>query len=195
MIINFDLNKLIQYKLSFEAWFILYCLNENNEKNLIEYVRSCRKIPTEIFYELEEKQLLFINKHLVVEGKISFSALKITVEGKDLFRIQDFDVLFKELRESYPEKVGVKPDIRRLHGDLRSCRELYKKLIKDDIKMHDLICKCAKLYYIEKKKSNSDLYMQNLVTWLRQENYKQYIEEAANLTLNLIEEGGQSEDI
>jgi len=55
--------------------------------------------------------------------------------------------------------------------------------------MHETLCGCAKAYHEEKRRSSSESYMQNLASWLHQENYKQYIEET------MIEEGGHSEDI
>ena len=49
-----NLEKLVQYKVGLEAYFVLYCLNENKEKELITYAQNCRKIPTSTFEELEK---------------------------------------------------------------------------------------------------------------------------------------------
>lgn len=190
--INFD--KLIHNKLSFESWFIMYCLYNKNDKSLIDYVNNCRKIPTEMFNLLEQQELITINRQLQKDNIIGYSMLNITNKGKSLFDIIDFDRMFNELKECYPKEVGDKLNKRRLHTDLKRCKVLYKKIINDDLELHNTICKAAKLYHQEKLKTNSEIYMQQLPTWLHQENYNQYLEEA-RLSNNIEIEGGQSEDI
>jgi hypothetical protein len=180
MELQIKLDKLIQYELSFEAWFILYCLFNNNEKILIDYIQNCRKIPTEIFNLLEERQLITINRQQLQDNKIVYSLLKITKEGKSLFELPNFDQMFEELRQIYPKRVGGKLDGRPLHSDLKRCKVLYKKIINDDVELHKKICKCALMYHQEKLRTNSEIYMQSLPTWLHQENYKQYIDEVDN---------------
>jgi len=192
---NIDLNILLGNQLTFEGYFILWCLNYKNETTLLEYIKECRKIPTEIFDLLEVQQLITIKRQQLINNKITFNSLEITKQGSNLFEVQDFDQLFEELKQSYPKEVGNKLNKRRLHTDLKRCKALYKKIINDDIELHKNICKSAIMYHQEKLKTNSEIYMQNLATWLHQENYNQYLEEAKNSNIISIQEGGQSEDI
>jgi hypothetical protein len=175
---NVNLDILLSKGLSFEGYFILWCLHTKDETLMLEYINKCRKIPTEIFNLLEVQQLITINKRQIQDNKITFNSLNITNLGKNLFTIQDFDRLFEELKQSYPSTVGNKLNKRRLHTDLKRCKALYKKIINDDLELHNNICKSAILYHQEKLKTNAEIYMQNLATWLHQENYNQYLEEA-----------------
>ena len=185
---NVNLNTLVSNKLTFEGYFILWCLNINDENPLMEYVRNCRKIPTEIFNLLQQQNFITIEKRQLKDNKITFNSLNITQLGRNLFETPDFDVLFEELKQSYPKEVGNKLNKRRLHTDLKRCKVLYKKIINDDIDLHRNICKSAILYHQEKLKTGSEIYMQNLATWLHQENYNQYLEEAKLSNLTLSEE-------
>lgn len=188
---NVKIETLFINNLSFEGYFILWCLNYKDETKLLSYVKNCRKIPTEIFRLLESKGYISISKELQ-DDKITYSSLKLLDQGKRLFNVQDFETLFNELRECYPKEAGKSG--RKLHLDLKRCRALYKKIIGNDLDLHELICKCAKLYHTEKIRSNSEDYMQLLATWLHQQNYEQYIDEARKISL-IKEEGVQSEDI
>lgn len=176
---NVNFESLIFNKLTFEEYFILWCLHYKNDTLLLKYVQNCRQIPTEIFNKLENKHFILINRDLD-SLEITFNSLKITNSGIDLFKIQSFDTQFKELRESYPMEVGNTRLKRRLHSDLKRCRTLYKKILDDNPSLHSLICKCARLYHEEKKRSNSEMYMQSFVTWLHQQNYEQYMQDAIN---------------
>lgn len=181
-----NLEKLVQYKVGLEAYFVLYCLNENKEKELITYAQNCRKIPTSTFEELEKQGYIVINTALMTDNKITYNVLKLTSLGKEIFTVRNIDVIFEEFRTFYPKKT---PDGRTLHLDLKRCKSLYKKIIGNNEQMHETLCGCAKAYHEEKRRSSSESYMQNLASWLHQENYKQYIEE------KMVEEGGHSEDI
>lgn len=193
MEIQINIDKLIKYGLSLEAYLILYCLFTKQEMILLDYTIKCRKIPTEIFNLLELQQLITINRQQIINNKITFNSLKITDQGKSLFGTQDFDELFEELKKSYPKIAGKTG--RRLHQDLKRCKALYKKIIIDDLELHRNICKSAILYHQEKLKTSSEDYLQLLSTWLHQENYNNYLEEAKYSTIESIQEGGQSEDI
>ncbi len=185
-----NIETLIINKLSFEAYFILWCLNFKNEALLLNYINSCRKIPTEIFNDLETRELITIDKTLVINNKITYSSLHINASGRNIFSIQNFDIMFEELRNSYPKEVG--PDKRKLHLDLKRCKALYKKIIGTDTKLHTLICNCAKIHHNEKKRSNSEIYMQNLATWLFQKNYEQYFDDAKNYNQITIEQSNMT---
>ena len=185
IVVNMD--KLIEYQLSLEAYFLLYCLYYNKEKELIEYTSKCKRIPTNVFEELNNKNYIKINYEILENNIITYSSLNITTTGKNIFEIKNVDDLFEDFRKHYPSRVGIAK--RPLHLDLKRCKSLYKKIVANDDKMHTLLCKCADAYYNHCKSSGSERYMQNLATWLHQENYKQYIEDIDK------EEVIQSEDI
>lgn len=185
-IVNLDI--LLSKGLSFEAYFIIWCVYTKDETLILEYIRKCRKIPTEIFDLLEEQQFITIKRQELKDNKVTFSSLNVTSLGVDLFKIQDFDRLFEELKSAYPITVGDKLNKRRLHTDLKRCKALYKKIINNDLELHNNICKAAVLCHQEKLKTNSEIYMQNLATWLHQENYNQYLEEAKSLDLSAPKE-------
>lgn len=185
-----NIETLIIHNLSFEAYFILWCLNFKNEDLLLNYIRSCRKIPTDIFNDLEDKDYIIIDKSLVSDNRITYASLYIKDSAKSLFNIQNFDIMFDELRSSYPKEVG--PEKRKLHLDLKRCKALYKKIIGTDTNLHILICNCAKIHHNEKKRSNSEIYMQNLATWLFQKNYEQYFDDAKNYNQITIEQSNMT---
>lgn len=182
---NVDIELITSNKLSFEAYFILWCLNYKDKVSLLSYTRNCKKISTETFNQLEANNYITINRQIIQDNQITFNSLTITNLGKDLFITTDFDSLFKELRDSYPKTAGRSG--RKLHQDLGRCKTLYKKIINEDIELHKLICKAAKLYHNDKIKTNSEDYLQMLSTWLSQQNYELYLEDAKSIDYNSIE--------
>lgn len=213
---NVNLDKLIEYKLAFEELFVLYCLFISNKKLITSYVNSSKKIDTGIFKSLEQKNLIIIDKTLDTQGKIYFELLSLTEKGKDIVlsvvkhegnpsiagQTSIISTVkspisvnnFEEFRACYPSKVmRGNVVLRRLHGNLKKCKATYEKLLLETT--HDMLCKCAKVYHNEKKKSNSEEYMQNLETWLNQKNYLLYIDEAKKLdNMNNQEEGESNLD-
>lgn len=181
---NVSLEACLEKKIGFEAYFILWCLYNSKEKELVSYTESCRRIPTEEFISLEEKGYITIVPIYNEEKKlqIHFHSIRLTKVGKELFEAQDFNSLFEEFKTYYPSTVGKAK--RRLHTDLKRCRVLYKKIINNDVSKHKLMCLCARLYYEEKQRSGSETFMQNLPTWLHQENYEAYMDEAIKVTNN-----------
>ncbi len=179
---NVSLETCLEKQMSFEAYFIIWSLYNSKEKELLSYVETCRKIPTEEFINLQEKGYLLIAPIYDQDKKlqVTFHGLKLTKLGKELFEKQDFNSLFEEFKACYPSTVGKAK--RRLHTDLKRCKLLYKKIINDDISRHNLLCICAKLYFEEKQRSGSETFMQNLPTWLHQENYEAYMEEAMKIS-------------
>lgn len=187
---NINIKTLIQNNLSFEAYFILYCLYNDSEMLLLEYTRNCRKIPTIIFTDLRDNNYISINEMLVDDNKIIFKALNLTTKGKSVFVLLDTNKLFEEFRQIYPKST---PSGRKLHQNLKKCESLYSKIIGNDLDMHKILCKCAKLYVEEKIRTNGEDFYQLLQTWLNQENYKVYIDEINNVDSLL--ENAHSDDI
>lgn len=177
-----DIYTLLESKLGFEAYFVLYCLYTNDEELISSYTSNCKKIQTEVFTKLETDGYITINTN---DGKIYFKLLSLTTRGKSLFDNRNphkVDSQFEEFRTHYPSSVKVpgKTVPRRLHSDLARCKKLYKNLMVETT--HDILCKAADLYYQEKIKSGSTMYMQELATWLHQKNYQQYLEDINKTT-------------
>lgn len=187
---NIDINALISTKLGFEAYFVLYCVYNKNKSLITQYTNQCKKINTDVFKSLEFDG--YININVTSTDKIYYELISLTDSGKALLENtlpNKSEKEFDDFRKCYPHVVKSGLEIRRLHGDLTRCRNLYNKLLLETT--HDILCKCAKTYHNEKITSNSEIYMQNLSTWLQQKNYLQYI----NNLENTIENIDQSADI
>lgn len=172
-----NINTLITNKIGFEAYFILYCIYKNDENLITEYIRNCKKIETDVFNKLEEKGYLNIRRKEENKDTIYFKHLNLEDKGKLLFEDLDKakatnDEKFKDFRNNYPKSTK---NGRKLHNNLGRCRTIYIDITKSI--SHDILCKCARLYILEKKKTNSEEYIQMLETWLHQKNYEQYIDE------------------
>lgn len=176
--LKINLNTLFINSLKLEQYYILYCVNYNKERELVEYTSKCGQIPTESFTLLETKGFLNIRD----KSNITFDSIKLTEAGEQLFLTrgsntkQDFLRLFDELKTTYPSSVmndHGKP--RRLLGDLERCKKLYMNtLITEGTLNEDLhknILKVVKLYAVESGK-----YIQLLSTFLQQKTWEQYLE-------------------
>lgn len=177
-----DINKLIELNLGFEAYFVLYCIAKEDEKLILSYVKNCKFIHTDVFKKLEADG--YINIKETPNGVINFRLLSLAAKGKSLFYKTvsplDMEKQFGEFRQCYPMTVKAGNQVRRLQGNLKRCRQLYEKLLMETT--HETLCRCAELYTQEKYKTNSQMYMQNLETWLHQRNYEQYLEDISKTT-------------
>lgn len=183
---NYDVNikTILESKLGFEAHFVLYCIHNKTKDLIVQYTNQCKKINTDIFKSLESDG--YLNITTTDTDKIYFELLSLTDKGQCLIasvRTLTSEKQFEEFKTFYPNKVKNGVEIRRLHGNLRKCKTSYEKLLLET--SHDILCKCAKLYHNEKIRSNSEIYMQNLETWLNQKNYLQYVDD---VTTNQIEQ-------
>lgn len=190
--LNISFKEVFEKRLSFEAYFILWSLYHKQKEYIHKYVENCRKIPTEDIRKLESEGYIIINNSSIVDNVITIHHLQLTDKGKSLFTLPDIDKLFDEFRKYYPSKIGG----RSLHSDLKRCKALYKKIIGNSIETHSLLCKCAALYIEEKKRSNSEKYIQLLPSWLHQENYKMYMDDAKKVSeVELVEKESGLDDI
>ena len=139
---------------------------------------------TKIYYELlslSEKGVETVRK---AEERLACEA-KSSQDGESSESSQPLVGLntesnFESFRKFYPNRVLQGPGYRNLHSDLKRCKKLYDKLCMET--SHDILCKCAELYIEDCRKSNT--YIQNLATWLHQENYKNYLNDALETTNN-----------
>ena len=181
LLVNFDL--LIKHKLTLEAWFLLYCLSNTKQDLLIAYANECNKFSKDTVNKLIEKGFITLKK----EGDYSLDSMRLTVMGKDLVveenKAEDvqFSTLFQQLRDTYPKKVpGENGTNRPLHGDLSRCKRLYQKILfkdgKLDKELHNKILGSITKEVLDRTKGKRLPFMQNLATYLHQQNYTLYFD-------------------
>lgn len=185
-----DISKVIESGLSFDAYLILYCLHKNNEELLVAYITKCNKINLSVFHQLTTDGYI----SMVDSTEVYFHTIELTKKGELLFDSQNGcmpsgDVDFEEFRNNYPAVVKEGYKVRRLHSNLKRCKQLYSKLLEETT--HDVLCKCARLYAKEAERSGSKMYMKALETWLNQRDYQQYLNDVEVPEM----EGGFSHDI
>ncbi len=127
--------------------------------------------------------------NLNILNEIRFPEINLTYKSKDLFFKSpivdiniEFEDYFKELRDTYPNKVPAENGSnRRLQGDINRCKKLYYKILIDksfiDKDLHNNIIKAIKKQYLEYERGKRLVYFQNLVTYLHQQNYEAYLED------------------
>lgn len=171
IVVNIKL--LIKTGLSLEEYLILECVHKDYKKTLEDYVTKFGAIDRSVFISLNKAGYI-----KDFEGDIMFNKIKLTDKYYQVFGYVelDHDKFFKELRETYPKRVGG----RSLHQDLSSCKKKYKQIV-DSEETHRTILKCVKLYLLELQSGNRLQYIQLLPTWLNQRNFEQYYEEAISL--------------
>lgn len=182
MIIEFKIPQLLEFKLTFEEYFLLYCVNYSQKDVLLSYVKNIKSISDDTFSDLKSKD--FLDYKVEAEGSILFSSLKIGDKAVTLFPKIDttFDKCFTELRQTYPKKFNERP----LQTDIQRCITLYKKAVlkKDgslDVEKHKLILKCVILYVNGLKKTGKLNFLWALPTYLNQQNWETYMEEASKM--------------
>lgn len=189
-VIEFTISKLLGNLLSFEDYFLLYSLNYGERDTFLSYVKTVKPIETKRLERL--KELLWIDYKTEPGGSILFDSIKITDKAKDLFpqQISSFEDCFSELKKVYPKSVGD----RKLHLDNKRSEVLYKKAIMKnnivDVTKHKLILKCIEQYVKKQAKSGGLPYLQALPTFLQQQNWEAYIEEASKEKDVTISESG-----
>lgn len=192
MILEINIPQIIEFGVTLEEYFLLYCVNYSQKDILIQYTKI-RKFSDKDFNSLEERKLLNFTRD--PEGLIYFSSLTLSEKSLSLFPKVDltFEQAFAELRSVYPKKFAE----RALHTDLERCRNLHKKAIskKDgslDVNQHKMILKCTEVYVNGLRKAGKMQYLQGLPAYLNQQNWKAYEEEVGKAITKSM---GHGEDI
>jgi len=189
-VIEFNLLKLEENLLSFEDYFLLYSLQYGKRVAFLSYVKKIKPLETKRLDRLQDENWITFNKQS--DGSILFDSIKLTDKARNLFPEQTttFEECFIELKKVYPKSVGD----RKLHLDNKRSEALYKKtIVKNEIvniTKHKLILKCVDLYVKKQAKSGGLLYLQALPTFLNQQNWEAYIEEASKEQDVIISESG-----
>lgn len=180
MLIEMNITQLIENKLSFEEYFLLFCVKHSHKEILLSYVKNVKSYDDEVFEKLKSQEFLDYTQNS--EGLIVFSSLKLGDKSVSLFPISDqtFEGCFAELKQTYPKKFGE----RILHLDNARCIDLYKKIIINNgiINMvkHNLILKCIRVEIDKRTRTGQMKFMQALPTYLYQKNWEPYIDEINN---------------
>ena len=180
VLVSFEL--LLDNNLSLDCWFILYCLSHNKKDLLVEYTEKCSRIKTIHFETLVNKGYIILRD----KENITLNTIRLTELGKSIIvenskEDDKFNEYFQQLRDTYPKKVpGEYGTFRPLHGDLNRCKKLYKRLLSSiegiDQQMHQKVLKAICVQVNEYTKAKKLPYMQNLATYLHQQNYLQYFD-------------------
>lgn len=181
MVVEFNFSQMLEYKLTFEDYFLLFCVKHSQRDLIISYVNKVKSYENEVFIRLSDDG--FIKYSQDNDGKILFRTIELTEKAKSLFpETKDFEVCFAELKQTYPKSFGE----RKLHLDNQRCKELYKKTITKngaiDIELHNRILKCIEAEVHSRTRTGKMQFIQALPTYLHQKNWEAYLEEIDNNT-------------
>lgn len=176
MVIEFELDSMLEHKLTFEDYFLLFCVKYSQKELVIKYVKSIKSYSEESIKNLSNNG--FLTYLLDDDGLISFSSVKLTDKGNSLFKnTGDFEVCYAELKQTYPKSFSG----RKLHLDNQRCIDLYKKtIVKNgviDVSLHSKILKCIKAEVAERTRTGKMQFIQAFPTYLHQKNWEAYMEE------------------
>ena len=188
MIIEINITQLIEHKLTFEEYFLLFCIKHSTKELLLNYVHNVSSFSDDTVDNLSKRGYLKYQKN--DKGEILFSSLTLGEQGKILFPEENksFEVCFAELLQTYPKSFGE----RKLHLDKQRCIDIYKKTITNggvvNVEKHKLILKCINIYVESHKKTGKMQFLQALPSFLHQKNWEAHIDEA-NSNSSISNEG------
>jgi len=192
-VISVDFDKLCDFKLSLEEYFILYSVFYNKVSILKKYTSNIKPIKTNVFLELRDKGYIVLKDEQVITfaNMLKTDKLKLIFDPLDDV---DFTNLFNELLKTYPKSIKTLTGGRRfLHNNLQGCKNTYKEILFDkklniyNKELHDNILKCIKIYYKEHVKDNREVFLQLLSTFLNQKTWEQYLDEDKKSVKPIIE--------
>jgi hypothetical protein len=189
MELSIPISKLMEYNVTLQQWFVLYCLHSRDRQLIEDYIEKCGRISTIEFSLLRDKGLIILHD----PKEIRFDSASLTAKARELFfdnRViniaTQFDNCFKELRDTFPSKVPANNGTyRRLQGDLTRCRKLYYKILVNkgeiNINLHKQILNAIRKQYLEFERGRRLPFFQSLSVYLHQQNYEAYLEEENNI--------------
>lgn len=99
---------------------------------------------------------------------------------------------FEEFYRSYPCSV-IRPNGTKnyLRGNIAKARTLYNQIVGDDENQHRLLLKCLYRELADRTNNNSFQWMRFMINWLKEEEWKQWIDEDNNITKleNIVQYG------
>ena len=179
---NVNVDKLIEFKLPLEGFFILHCLHNEETGLLQNYVTNISKLSTMVFKDLINGGWL---ETTAKDDTFTLTNISLTDKfSKEILGIVDvsgisFAEAFEQLRDHYPSKAGKTE--RRLQGNVARCKILYENTIKKngvvDEELHSLILQCVNYEIRSRTKDRSLDYFQMLATWLQQRTWEVYLKD------------------
>jgi len=179
---NVNVDKLIEFNLPLDGFFILYCLHNEETGMLQNYVTNISKIPTKVFKQLISEGWL---ETTAKDDTFTLTNISLTDKfSKEILGIVDvsgisFAEAFEQLRDHYPTKAGKTE--RRLQGNVARCKTLYQNAItKNGVvneELHSLILQCINYEIKSRTKDRSLDYFQMLATWLQQKTWEVYLKD------------------
>lgn len=165
--INTDLLKKIDH-LSINQLVFLSLVLDNNQKSNQDIAAIVSQVNDNEIQDLVERNFL-IKK--VKNNKVTYE------ETKKLVSLLTEEDLFDKFKEVYP-KVVIRPDGTKgfLQGNSKKCRDLYKKLVKNDITKHNHILGCLQKEIEDKTLSGKLCYMKTMWKWITNSEWENYEE-------------------
>lgn len=167
MIVNFPINKLLEKGLTADDYSIALLLKEGKFGLLDKYAKLSNNSFFESLGRLKEKGYIIYNTIgniiPIREAKITDNFIDILSNGDD----------FDEFYNTFPIKVirkGGNTDYLRTNKN--KCRIKYKKVVKNNLMVHDHIMDCLKLEIENRTSRNNMSYMKKMENWLEKEEWK-----------------------
>jgi len=168
MQISFPINVLLKKELTADDYTIALLLKEGKFGLLKEYIQIMGNKFYDSFKRL--KKLEYIDYKQTIGDIIPLKEAYITDKFLEILNNGD---LFEEFYNEYPIKVTRKEGvIDYLRRDKTKCKVKYKKLVKNNLFIHDHIIDCLK-YEVQTRTKKGDLaYMKRMYNWLENEEWK-----------------------
>ena len=167
MDINFPINKLLDKGLIADDYTIALLLKEERFGLLNKYA----KIAKAAFFEsLKRLKTCGYVSYNTIGDIIPIKEAKVTDEFVNILSNGDN---FDEFYNLYPIKtIRIDGKVDYLRINKTKCKIKYKKIIKNNLMIHDHIMDCLKLDIENRKKKNDMAYIKRMENWLANEELK-----------------------
>ncbi len=171
MDISFPINKLLDKGLIADDYTIALLLKEERFGLLNKYAKIAK---TAFFESLKRLKICGYVAYNTIGDIIPIKEAKITDAFMDILSNGDN---FDEFYNTYPIKavrIDGKTDYLRINKT--KCKIKYKKIIKNNLMIHDHIMDCLKLDIEQKTNKNNMAYMKRMENWLAHEEWRRIYE-------------------
>lgn len=174
--VSLDVKVLLQRGVSPNEYVFCSLINNQLLAEAAAFLNTFYESSTETFLsDLESKRFVKLGYDNTVEiHKIYLrSPILSILEGIKTIETGFFD----EFKALYPKTT---PNGRRLHSNLVKTKKKYDKIVNGNLELHEKILKAVKLEVADRTLSNSLDYMQNISTYVNNENWNVYFEDINN---------------
>ena len=171
MDINFPINKLLEKGLTADDYTIALLLKEGKLGLVSKYSKLAKESFIESLERLKQKGYV---TYKTIGNIIPIKETKVTEAFTDILSNGDN---FEEFYNTYPIKtvrIDGKTDYLRINKT--KCKVKYKKIVKNNLMIHDHIMDCLKLDLEKRTNTNNMAYMKRMENWLAQEEWKNIYE-------------------